>query len=156
MLMLPSSNNAQQQQQHHQQQPSTPTVLAVQPIEQNKNTLCRFNPCIQPRCNNRHEAGQHRCKYRPCVKKTCTMEHDPGQQTPDENEMKLKTMFAAENKCRWNHDGTCIDKHKCSRIHGNDSIGGDPCEHVGKGMCPDFFVGKGCPKSHKRLARKGL
>ena len=157
-LMLTSSN-AQAQQTTPLRPQQTAPVAAVQPTRQSEgqNKLCRFNPCIYSTCTFRHEEGQRRCKYRPCLLKTCKMFHDPGQQHPDENAFRRIESFRAENKCRWNHDGTCDNSgvRKCQRIHGKDTKSNEQCEHAGRGMCLDFFSPKGCAKSHRRAPTRG-
>ena len=150
--------NAQQPLQITNVQPpqnNTATVLAAQVLKQEDAGWCRNNPCFNVRCERGHTLGQHRCKYRPCFHRDCKLHHDPGQQNPDESELARRQLFGKMNRCKWNHDGSC-DNLRCGRFHGKHSDTRERCEHMGTGMCTDFFSPEGCKKNHLQIERLGF
>ena len=58
-------------------------------------------------------------------------------------------LFTASHRCLQNHDGDrCSFAPRCRFTHGVKHVqAGEPCEHVGKGMCESFYR-EGCLKSH--------
>lgn len=93
------------------------------------------------------------CTFFPCIKPDCKMAHRPDQFKPDPTSFSRKADFRKANRCLAFHDkGTCTN---CRNTHGKVTSEGARanaplCQHVGKGMCEEFYSASGCSKAHRQ------